>query len=136
MKLRQAIEYGVNKVAVQKVLGGPCVAKVINTAIPPGAAGYQNYNPYPEQGRPGQSRQVQGSTRAGGQKSGIKLNMAYQNDSVIAAEFPGRPGQPQALRDQPGGAAGVRRHVLHPPRHAVGKQQVGHVGHRVGWLDS
>jgi peptide/nickel transport system substrate-binding protein len=87
VKLRQAIEYGVNKVAVQKVLGGPLVAKVINTAIPPGAAGYQNYNPYPSKGGQGDATKCKALLAQSGMKSGIKLNFAYQNDTVIAAEF-------------------------------------------------
>ncbi len=87
LKLRQAIEYGVNKVAIQKVLGGPLVAKVINTAIPPGATGYQNYDPYPSKGGQGDPAKCKALLAQSGIKSGIKLNMAYQNDTVIAAEF-------------------------------------------------
>ena len=87
VKLRQAIEYGVNKVAVQKVLGGPAVAKVINTAIPPGAAGYQNYNPYPSKGGQGDPAKCKALLAQAGMKSGIKLNYAYQNDSVNSAIF-------------------------------------------------
>jgi peptide/nickel transport system substrate-binding protein len=87
VKLRQAIEYAVNKVAVQKVLGGPAVAKVINTAIPPGAAGYQNYDPYPSKGGQGNPAKCKALLSQAGMKSGIKLNYAYQNDSVNSAEF-------------------------------------------------
>src|SRR5258708_30037997 len=43
LAVRPPIEYGVDQVAVQKVVGGPAVAKVLNTAIPPGNVGYQNY---------------------------------------------------------------------------------------------
>ncbi len=46
--VRQAIEYGLNKVAVQKAQGGPEVSKIISTVIPPGNVGYQNYNLYPD----------------------------------------------------------------------------------------
>jgi len=87
LKLRQAVEYAINKVAVQKVLGGPDVAKVINTAIPPGAAGYQNYDPYPSKGGQGDSGKCKALLAQAGQKSGLKLNYAYQNDSVNAAIF-------------------------------------------------
>jgi peptide/nickel transport system permease protein len=44
LKIRQAIEYGVNKLAVEKVVGGPILAKIINTAIPPGR-GLQELRP-------------------------------------------------------------------------------------------
>src|SRR5262249_1941607 len=46
--VRQAIEYGIDKVAVQKVQGGPLVSQIISTAIPPGNVGYQPYNLYPD----------------------------------------------------------------------------------------
>ena len=81
-----AIEYAINKVAIQKINGGPLVAKIINTAIPPGAAGFQNYNPYPSKGRRAMP-QVQGCSAGLLQANGIKLNYGYQNDSVNAANF-------------------------------------------------
>ncbi len=86
LKIRQAIEFAVNKVAIQKVLGGPDVAKVINTAIPPGAAGYQNYNPYPSNGGQGNATKCKALLAQAG-ATGIKLNYAYQNDSVNSAIF-------------------------------------------------
>ncbi|HEY5988508.1 MAG TPA: ABC transporter substrate-binding protein, partial [Streptosporangiaceae bacterium] len=48
--VRQAVEYGVNKAALQKVLGGPSINKIVSTAIPPGNLGYKPYNPYPTPG--------------------------------------------------------------------------------------
>ncbi len=85
--VRQAIEYGVNKVAVQKVAGGPIVAKVVNTAIPPGAAGYQAYTPYPDKNGNGDATKCKATLAQAGFKNGIKLNYAYQNDSVNSAYF-------------------------------------------------
>ena len=45
--VRQAIEYGLDKAAAVKAIGGPDVAQVTNTVIPPGNVGYVNYNLYP-----------------------------------------------------------------------------------------
>jgi peptide/nickel transport system substrate-binding protein len=87
LKVRQAIEYAINKVAIQKVNGGPLVAKIINTAIPPGAAGYQNYNPYPSKNSEGDPSKCKALLAQAGFKSGLKLNYAYQNDSVNSANF-------------------------------------------------
>ncbi|HEX7994870.1 MAG TPA: ABC transporter substrate-binding protein [Streptosporangiaceae bacterium] len=87
VKVRQAIEYAINKVAIQKVNGGPLVAKIINTAIPPGASGYQNYNPYPSKNSEGDPAKCKALLSQAGFKSGLKLNYAYQNDSVNAANF-------------------------------------------------
>ena len=87
LKIRQAIEFAVNKVGIQKVAGGPLVAKIINTAIPPGAAGFQNYNPYPSKGNQGDPAKCKALLAQAGYKNGIKLNYAYQNDSVNSAYF-------------------------------------------------
>jgi peptide/nickel transport system substrate-binding protein len=87
LKVRQAIEYAINKVAIQKVNGGPLVAKIINTAIPPGAAGFQNYNPYPSNKSEGDATKCKALLSQAGFKNGLKLNYAYQNDSVNAANF-------------------------------------------------
>ena len=87
LKIRQAIEYAINKVAIQKINGGPLVAKIINTAIPPGAAGFQNYNPYPSKNSEGDATKCKALLGQAGYKNGIKLNYAYQNDSVNAANF-------------------------------------------------
>ena len=87
VKIRQAVEIGVNKVGIQKVFGGPLVAKIVNTAIPPGAAGYQNYNPYPSTGSQGDPAKCKALLAQAGYKNGIKLNYAYQNDTVNSAAF-------------------------------------------------
>ena len=82
LKVRQAIEYGINKVAVQKAEGGPAVAKVINTAIPPGNVGYQNYNLYPDNNGQGDPAKCKSTLAAAGYPHGVKLTYLYANDSV------------------------------------------------------
>ncbi len=82
LKVRQAIEYGVNKVAVQKAEGGPAVAKVINTAIPPGNVGYVNYNLYPNKNGQGDPAKCKSTLAAAGYPKGVKLTYLYANDSV------------------------------------------------------
>jgi len=87
LALRQAIEYGVHKFAVQRVLGGPTVTTIINTAVPPGNAGYVNYNPYPSTGSSGNVTKCKSLLASAGYKSGITLNYAYQLDSVNSSIF-------------------------------------------------
>lgn len=82
LKLRQAIEYGINKVAVQKVLGGPIVNKIINTAIPPGNVGFVNYNPYPTPNNQGSVAKCKALLAASGHKGGITLTYLSLNDSI------------------------------------------------------
>jgi peptide/nickel transport system substrate-binding protein len=87
LAVRQAVEYGINKVGIQKVNGGPLVAKIINTNIPPGAAGYQNYDMYPSNKNQGDPAKCKALLAQAGFKNGLTLRYAYQNDSVNSANF-------------------------------------------------
>jgi peptide/nickel transport system substrate-binding protein len=82
LKVRQAIEYGLNKVAVLKAVGGPNVAKIINTAIPPGNVGYQNYNPYPDKSGQGDTAKCKSTLAAAGYPHGVSLTYLAANDSI------------------------------------------------------
>jgi peptide/nickel transport system substrate-binding protein len=87
LAVRQAMEFAINKSAIQKLFGGPAVAKVINTAIPPGNTGYQpipNYNTTGNQGNPTKCKSLLASA---GYKSGVTLTDLYINDSVNTALF-------------------------------------------------
>ncbi len=85
--VRQAIEYGVNKVAVQKVYGGPAVATIINTAVPPGSAGYQPYNLYPDNNGQGNTAMCKQDLAKAGYPHGVTLTYLYPNDSVNTQAF-------------------------------------------------
>src|ERR1035437_9860357 len=85
--VRQAIEYGLSKVAVQKVYGGPTVTQIINTAIPPGNVGFQNYNLYPSPSSQGDPAKCKTMLAAAGYKNGLTATYLYPNDSVNSAVF-------------------------------------------------
>jgi peptide/nickel transport system substrate-binding protein len=85
--VRQAIEYGINKVAVQKVYGGPAVAQIINTAVPPGSAGYQPYNLYPDNNGQGNTAMCKQDLTKAGYPHGVTLTYLYPNDSVNTQAF-------------------------------------------------
>ena len=88
LTIRQAIEYGVNKVAVQKVVGGPTVAKILNTAIPPGNVGYQNYDLYPSTNHhEGEPARCKSMLAGAGHKNGLSLTYLYPHDSISTAIF-------------------------------------------------
>lgn len=87
LAVRQAIEYGVNKVAVQKVVGGPTVATILNTAIPPGNAGYHNYNLYPTPNNQGDTSKCKSMLASAGYKNGLSLTYLYPNDSINKSIF-------------------------------------------------
>jgi len=87
LKVRQAIEYGLDKVAVQKAQGGPDVSTIINTAIPPGNVGYQNYNLYPDSNGNGDIAKCKSTLAAAGFKNGVSLTYLYANDTVNSRIF-------------------------------------------------
>jgi peptide/nickel transport system substrate-binding protein len=85
--VRQAIEAGLNKSAVQKVYGGPAVSNIINTAVPPGSAGYQPYNLYPDNNGQGNITTCKQDLTKAGYPHGVTLTYLYPNDSVNTQAF-------------------------------------------------
>ncbi len=79
--VRQAIEYGVDKVAAVKAIGGPAVADVLNTVIPPGNVGYVNYNMYPDNNGNGNVATCKSDLAKAGYPHGVTLTYMYPNDS-------------------------------------------------------
>jgi peptide/nickel transport system substrate-binding protein len=87
LDVRRAFEYGISKIAVQRALGGPDVAKIINTAIPPGNVGYENYNLYPDNNGAGNIAKCKAELKAGGFGHGVSMRYLYANDSVNSRVF-------------------------------------------------
>ncbi len=85
--MRQAVEYGIDKIAVVKAMGGPLVGNVINTVIPPGNVGYVNYNLYPDDNGAGNVASCKSDLAKGGHPNGITLTYMYQNDSSNTRVF-------------------------------------------------
>jgi peptide/nickel transport system substrate-binding protein len=85
--VRQAIEYGLDKDAVLKAFGGPNVGSVINTVIPPGNTGYQNYNAYPDDNGTGNVAMCKTDLTKAGYPHGVTLVYMYSNDSVNTRAF-------------------------------------------------
>jgi peptide/nickel transport system substrate-binding protein len=79
--LRQAVEYGLDKSAAVKSIGGPDVAQIINTVIPPGNVGYQNTNMYPDNSGQGNTAMCKTDLAKAGYPNGVKLVYMYPNDS-------------------------------------------------------
>jgi peptide/nickel transport system substrate-binding protein len=87
LAVRQAVEYGLDKVAIQKVFGGPTVAQIINTAIPPGNVGYVNYNLYPDSNGAGNVARCKSLLASAGYPHGVTLSDLYISDSVNTQVF-------------------------------------------------
>jgi peptide/nickel transport system substrate-binding protein len=87
VNIRAAVEYGIDKIAVVKAMGGPLVGNVINTVIPPGNVGYVNYNQYPDDNGAGDVTKCKAALTAGGHPNGITLTYMYPNDSSNTRVF-------------------------------------------------
>ena len=85
--VRQAVEYGLDKVAVQKAYGGPAVAQILNTVIPPGNAGYVNYNLYPDNNGTGNVAMCKSDLAKAGYPNGLSVIYSYPNDSTNTRAF-------------------------------------------------
>ncbi len=79
--VRQAIEYGLDKSAAVKAIGGPDVASITNTVIPPGNVGYVNYNLYPSTAGQGNTAMCKTDLTKAGYPHGVTLTYMYENDS-------------------------------------------------------
>jgi len=79
--VRQAIEYGLDKAAAVKAIGGPAVAQVSDTVVPPGNVGYVNYNLYPDDNGQGNVAMCKSDLAKAGYPNGLTLLYMYENDS-------------------------------------------------------
>ena len=85
--VRQAVEYGVDKADLQKVLGGPSFNKIVSTAIPPGNVGYKPSNPYPTPGNHGDPAKCKSLLAQAGYPHGFSAVFLYLNDPVGTSIF-------------------------------------------------
>jgi peptide/nickel transport system substrate-binding protein len=85
--VRQAIEYGLDKLAVQKAYGGPAVSSITSSVIPPGNVGYQNYNLYPDDNGQGNVAMCKSDLAKAGYPNGLTLVYMYPNDSTDTRAF-------------------------------------------------
>jgi peptide/nickel transport system substrate-binding protein len=79
--VRQAVEYGLDKVAAVKAIGGPAVAQILNTVIPQGNTGYVNSNMYPDNSGNGNVAMCKSDLAKAGYPNGVTLVYTYPNDS-------------------------------------------------------
>jgi peptide/nickel transport system substrate-binding protein len=87
LKVRQAIEYAIDKVNIAKIYGGSTLNPPITTAIPPGNIGYVDYNLYPTPGNNGDPAKCKSMLTAAGFPNGITLTDAYRNAGNHPAVF-------------------------------------------------
>jgi len=85
--VRQAIEVGLDKIAVQRAYGGSVLGPIINTVIPPGNLGYQNTNVYPDAQGGGDVATCKADLAKAGYPNGLTLVTLYQSDSTNTRGF-------------------------------------------------
>src|ERR1700722_8413327 len=79
--VRQAVEYGLDKAAAVKAIGGPAVAQILNTVIPQGNTGYVNSNMYSDNNGQGNVAMCKSDLAKAGYPSGVTLTYTYPSDS-------------------------------------------------------
>lgn len=80
-EVRQAIQYAVDRTALIKIYGGPEVARPLHTVIPPGNAGYFEYNLYPTPGDTGDPAKCRELLTRAGYADGLALKFPYRTNS-------------------------------------------------------
>lgn len=79
VKVRQAIEYAVDKVAIGQVYGGPSLNTPLNQIIPPGNVGYQPFDLYPTTDSKGNAATCKTMLAAAGYPNGFTITDVYRN---------------------------------------------------------
>ncbi|MGP8159943.1 MAG: ABC transporter substrate-binding protein, partial [Candidatus Dormibacteria bacterium] len=88
VKVRQALEYAINKVALAKIYGGLDYNVPLNQVFGPGAEGYiSGYDPYPTANNEGDAAKCKSLLAAAGYGSGFTITDFYRTDGNHPAIF-------------------------------------------------
>ena len=86
IKVRQALEYSLDKLALTKIYGGPTFNQPLNQVLAPGAEGYKQVNPYPTKNNQGDPAKCKSMLQAAG-VSGLTFKDFYRDNGKHPAIF-------------------------------------------------
>jgi ABC-type transport system substrate-binding protein len=81
LKVRQAINYVIDKDALVKIYGGPDLNVVLNNALPPGSLGFKASNTYATPGSKGDANKCKQLLGEAGYPNGFSLKLPYRTNS-------------------------------------------------------
>jgi ABC-type transport system substrate-binding protein len=87
VKVRQALEYAIDKVAINKIYGGASLNEPLNQVIAPGAEGYVPFNDYSANNNQGNPAKCKSLLKAAGYPNGFTLKDYYRNSGNHPAVF-------------------------------------------------
>jgi ABC-type transport system substrate-binding protein len=85
VKVRQALQYDIDKVALGQLLGGPKIAYPVSQMLSPIDIGYKPFNLYPTKGNQGDPAKTKQLLAAAGYPHGLTLKLAYANSGPTGA---------------------------------------------------
>ncbi len=77
LKVRQALEYAMDKQAIVQQLGGPKVVSVQSGILGPGVTGFHEFDPYPSKNHAGDPAKAKQLLAEAGYPDGLTLKMPY-----------------------------------------------------------
>ncbi|MFC6356815.1 ABC transporter substrate-binding protein [Luethyella okanaganae] len=85
LKVRQAIQYAVDKAAVVQQLGGPDIAAVQSGIFGPGVLGFHEFDPYPTPDSKGDPEKAKALLAEAGYPDGLSIKMPYRTQNAEPA---------------------------------------------------